>query len=162
MKSFLTVIALLFVSSLVLKGQSTVEGVLRKYKNDGDVVSIMYEGDQLKKFLKQKQDIKSSVEHIDVLVFKNNASLSAKDKAKLGAILQKEAYETLVDVKNKDAKARVMGIGDVDKLTHVFIEVNSEGYLIFATLKGNVLIEEISKIVSSVDLDELDNFKILK
>lgn len=159
-RNILSLLAVIFTISLGTS-QSTVEGLLRKYKNDDQVMTLMYEGDQLDKYIKKSEGIKSSVEFIDVLVFKDNTGISAKDKVKLKEVLEKQAYETLIDIKNKEAKARVLGIGDIDKLTNVFVEVNAEDVYIYAVLKGNVLLNEISKIASSIDLKELSSLKIL-
>lgn len=161
MKNYILLTIFSIVLSSVAFGQSTVEGVLRKYRNDDNVTSIMYEGDNLKKYLKQNENIKSSVEFIDVMVFKKDTGISTKDKAKINTLLQTQAYETLIDVKSKEGKAKVMGISNADKLTNVYIELKAEDMSIYAMLKGSVLLTELSKIASSVNFEELSALKIL-
>lgn len=161
MKNYILLTIFSIVLSSVAFGQSTVEGVLRKYRNDDNVTSIMYEGDNLKKYLKQNESIKSSVEFIDVMVFKKDTGISTKDKAKINTLLQTQAYETLIDVKSKEGKAKVMGISSADKLTNVYIELKADDMSIYAMLKGSVLLAELSKIASSVNFEELSALKIL-
>ncbi|MCB0646017.1 MAG: DUF4252 domain-containing protein [Saprospiraceae bacterium] len=161
MKNYILLTIFSIILSSVAFGQSTVEGVLRKYRNDDNVTSIMYEGDNLKKYLKQNENIKSSVEFIDVMVFKKDTGISTKDKAKINTLLQTQAYETLIDVKSKEGKAKVMGISSADKLTNVYIELKAEDMSIYAMLKGSVLLAELSKIASSVNFEELSALKIL-
>lgn len=161
MKNYILLTIFSLVLSSIAFGQSTVEGVLRKYRNDDNVTSIMYEGDNLNKYLKQNESIKSSVEFIDVMVFKKDTGISTKDKAKINTLLQTQAYETLIDVKSKEGKAKVMGISSADKLTNVYIELKADDMSIYAMLKGSVLLAELSKIASSVNFEELSALKIL-
>ena len=161
MKNYILLTVFSLVLSSIAFGQSTVEGVLRKYRNDDNVTSIMYEGDNLNKYLKQNESIKSSVEFIDLMVFKKDTGISTKDKAKINTLLQTQAYETLIDVKSKEGKAKVMGISSADKLTNVYIELKADDMSIYAMLKGSVLLAELSKIASSVNFEELSALKIL-
>lgn len=142
--------------------QTKIESVLRKYRNDDNVMALMYEGEKLQNMIKQNKDLKSVVNFIDIVVFKKNADVSKGDKDKIKTLLLKDGYDLLINLKSPEGKALVQGIGDENTLKKVFVQAQNEEFSIYAIMAGDVHLDEIAAIASSVNMKELDALKMLK
>ena len=161
MKKIILALALIIISNFSF-AQSKIESVLRKYKNDDNVVSLMYEGEKLNDFIKQNKGLKSKVSYLDVMVFKNNIDVSKTDIEKINALLKTNGYELLINIKSPEGKAIVHGVGSDQFLQQVFVQANSKEFSIYAILSGNIQLNEIATIASSLKMKELEALNILK
>ncbi len=104
---------LLFLGiSLVMPvmGQKNIDQIFRKYKNDEGVVNMNLTGEVLKMFAGSKDEIKSTVESVDVLIFKNNEDISAEDKSKIESVLNRDKFDLLVDVRDKGQNVKMFAV----------------------------------------------------
>ena len=146
MKTNLLLISFLFTVTFTFS-QNSIESVLRKYKNDENVVSLNFKGD-LSKFLNGKEDtkLKSKINGCDVLIFNNKEEVSVNDKAKIKAALSKDNYEMLVNVKDKQGKMELHAISKGDILSKVYANVNFDNKNIIVIFTGSLIFEELSKM----------------
>ena len=146
MKTNLLLISFLFTVTFTFS-QSSIESVLRKYKNDENVVSLNFKGD-LSKFLNGNEGtkLKSKINGCDVLIFNNKEEVSVNDKAKIKAALSKDNYEMLVNVKDKQGKMELHAISKGDILSKVYANVNFDNKNIIVIFTGSLIFEELSKM----------------
>lgn len=140
------IFAMLFLFVSVCFGQNSIETVLRKYKNDDGVISLNFTGDLSKLIKNECGDLKTKIESCEVLVFDAKESISAEDKTKLRAALQKDKYEALMNVKDKRGKINVQAISTGETLKKVFAEVSTEGKQIYLIFTGKLYFDELSKL----------------
>ncbi len=138
--------ALLFTFICSVNSQNSIETVLRKYKNDDGVISLNFTGDLSKLIKNECGDLKTKIESCEVLVFDEKSGISDSDKTKLRSALQKDKYETLMNVKDKKGKINVQAISTGETLKKVFAEVNTEGKQIYLIFTGKLYFEELSKL----------------
>jgi hypothetical protein len=151
---------LIIFTTLSLTGQTNVDKVLRKYRNDRGVASFNFAGDVSKFMQSNKVKIASKIETCDVLVFSDNNDLEKKDQASLKTIIKGNKYEELINVKDKRGKANIYVISQSDEVVkEVFAMVQAEGKNIYAVLRGNILLSELGKLnMFFDDGDKLSNF----
>jgi hypothetical protein len=151
------IFAMLFLFGSACFGQNSIETVLRKYKNDDGVISLNFTGDLSKLIKNECGDLKTKIESCEVLVFDAKESISAEDKAKLRAALQKDKYEALMNVKDKRGKINLQAISTGETLKKVFAEVSTEGKEIYLIFTGKLYFDELSKL--NLNFDGGDVFK---
>lgn len=155
----LSVIFVFFVLCNHAYGQKNIDQVLRKYKNDEGVVNMNFTGEVLKKFNESKDKIKSTVDNVDIVMFKSKEDISAADKLKIKEVITRDKYDLLIDVKNKDQKVKLYAKENGDFLNHVFAQVNYDDMNIYFILSGNIIFEELAKL--GMDFQSADGLKVL-
>ena len=155
----LTVIFLCFVITTNVAAQKNIDQVLRKYKNDEGVVNMNFTGEVLKKFNESKEKIKSTVDNVDIVMFKSKDDISAADKVKIKQLITSEKYDLLIDVKNKDQKVKLYAKENGNFLSHVYAQVNYDDMNIYFMLSGNIIFEELAKL--GMDFQSADGLKVL-
>jgi hypothetical protein len=160
MKIFkLSIIFFCFVLSNSIWAQKNIDQVLRKYKNDEGVVNMNFTGEVLKKFNESKEKIKSTVDNVDIVMFKSKEDISTSDKLKIKELITREKYDLLVDVKNKDQKVKLYAKENGNFLSHVFAQVSYDDVNIYFMLSGNIIFEELAKL--GMDFQSADGLKVL-
>jgi Domain of unknown function (DUF4252) len=155
----LSIIFFCFVFCNPLWAQKNIDQVLRKYKNDEGVVNMNFTGEVLKKFNESKEKIKSTVDNVDIVMFKSKEDISSSDKLKIKELITREKYDLLVDVKNKDQKVKLYAKENGNFLSHVFAQVNYDDMNIYFMLSGNIIFEELAKL--GMDFQSADGLKVL-
>ena len=155
--SFVTFFTLLF-ASFVLKSQESIESIFRRYKNDENVTSIKYQGDNLNKFLnKSKLKLKTSLDYVDIIGFDKNENLSEKDRLKIKEVLKKQKFEELINIRSKDGKVWINALSGPDNIQKIYGHFVSDTLGTYhVVLSGDIFLEEMGQIVSSLNLKELD------
>lgn len=160
MKHILTIIwiFLAFTDSYAQSPSNT----LRKYKNDQNVFSIKYQGENLNKFIKKSKDnpLKSKIDFVDIYLFKAGSMISPKDNQSILANLKSSKYEELVSVKDKRGTLKVFSISTGNTMSKMYANLSSTGKEnYFVLLEGNIYLNEISEIVEQLNMKELDFLK---
>jgi hypothetical protein len=140
----------------------SIDAILRKYKNDETATSIKYQGDNLNKAIKsQKKDLKTKLDYIDILGFKSD-DISVKDKTSIKNVLTTQKYDELINIKSKGGLVKVSTLykGDIINKLYAQFSSNELGNY-YAVLSGKIHLEEISQIVSNLNIKELDFLKII-
>ena len=106
--------------SLGISAQSNIDQVLRKYKNDEGVMNMNFTGDVLKVLKSSDSKLKSTVDIVDVLVFKMKDDINQTDKQKIETFLSKEKYDLLINVRNKDQKVKLYAIDSGQYLQKIY------------------------------------------
>lgn len=152
-------IALFLVSTLSVFGQKNIDQVLRKYKNDEGVVNMNFTGEILKMINASDKKISSTVELVDIIMFKNTEDISSGDKKNIQNVLERDKFDLLVDVKNKSQKVRLYAIDAGSYLSKVYAQVNAEDMNVYFILSGKIIFEELAKL--GMDFQGGDALKIL-
>ncbi len=135
----------------LVNGQSNVEKIFRKYKNDENVVSLSFKGD-LSNLLRNKTlDLKSKIEGCEFFMFQGKEDISVSDETKVKTALTKEKYETLINVRNKEVNAKVYAISSGETLSKVYAVGKLQNKNIYLILTGNIFFEELSKFDFNFD-----------
>lgn len=153
----LAIAVLLFSTSAI--SQKNIDQVLRKYKNDEGVMNMSFSGDLLKSLSGTKEDLKSKIETVDVIVFDNGQNIDKADEVKIKAVLNRDKFDLLIDVKNKQNKVQVYATESGQYLDKVFAFVNSKELNAYFILSGKIVFEELSKL--NLDFKGEDPLKIL-
>jgi hypothetical protein len=144
-KPLLFLFLILFMQNL--SAQTSVDKVLRKYRNDRGVASFNFAGDVGRYMQSNKDKLKSQIETCDVLIFDPKNNLEAKDLTTLKAIVKGNSYEELINIRDKRGTANIYVISKSDDVVkEVFAMVNAEGKNIYAVIRGNILLDELSKL----------------
>jgi hypothetical protein len=157
-KNILLVLSLFAIHGL--QAQKNIDQVLRKYKNDEGVVNMNFTGDVLKMISQADKSLKSTVENVDILMFKNNQNISKDDLAAIEKVLNRDKYELLVDVKNKTQKVKLMAIDGGEYLNKVYAQVQSPEMNAYFVLTGKIIFEELAKL--GMDFQSGGPIKVLK
>jgi hypothetical protein len=140
----------------------SIDAILRKYKNDETATSIKYQGDNLNKAIKsQKKELKTKLDYIDILGFKSD-DISVKDKTSIKNVLATQKYDELFNIKSKEGLVKVSTLYKGDIINKLYAQFSSKelgNY--YAVLSGNIHLEEISQIVSNLNIKELDFLKTI-
>lgn len=152
-----TVFSILFFS---LSGQKNIEQIFRKYKNDEGVVNMNFTGEVLKMINSTDSKIKSSVDIVDILVFNENDDISNSDKDKIADVLQRDKFDLLVDVKNKNQKVKLYAVETGSFLNKVYAHVNSSEMNAYFILTGKIIFDELAKL--GLDFQSGDALKLLE
>ncbi|MBK8628324.1 MAG: DUF4252 domain-containing protein [Saprospiraceae bacterium] len=157
-KYFLSILLIMFI--LPLMAQKNIDQIFRKYKNDEGVVNMNFTGEVLKMFNESKANIKSTIENVDILVFKKGDDIDKNDKAKIKAVLTRDKFDLLVDVKNKTQKVQLYAIDGGKYLNKVFAHINMPDMNAYFVLSGNIIFEELAKL--GMDFQSGEGLKILQ
>lgn len=157
-KYFLSILMIMFI--LPLMAQKNIDQIFRKYKNDEGVVNMNFTGEVLKMFNESKANIKSTIENVDILVFKKGDDIDKNDKAKIKAVLTRDKFDLLVDVKNKTQKVQLYAIDGGKYLNKVFAHINMPDMNAYFVLSGNIIFEELAKL--GMDFQSGEGLKILQ
>jgi hypothetical protein len=160
MKSKYLFLLLISFTTISIFGQKNIDQILRKYKNDEGVVNMNFTGEILKMFNESKSNIKSTVEGVDILVFKKGDDIQAEDKAKIKSVLTRDKYDMLVDIKNKTHKVTLYAIDGGKFLNKIYAHVNMPDMNAYLILSGNIIFEELAKL--GMDFQSGDGLKILE
>lgn len=153
-------IVFLITFSLPLIGQKNIDQIFRKYKNDEGVVNMNFTGEVLKMFNESKSNIKSTVENVDILVFKKGDDIDVADKAKIKSVLGRDKFDLLIDIKNKTQKVQLYAIDGGEYLNKVFAHINMPDMNAYFVLSGKIIFEELAKL--GMDFQSGEGLKILQ
>lgn len=155
-----TVIMLLFFP-LLSSSQQSIESVLRRYKNDQNVTSIKYKGENLNKAIqKSKKKLKTQLEYVDVIGFSKGNTMSEKDILKIKSILKQERFEDLINVKSKQGKIKVSTLNNEENIKKIYGHMDSDSLGNYhVVLTGVIYLDEVAEIISSLNMKELDFLK---
>jgi hypothetical protein len=149
----------LSIFSSAIYGQKNIDQILRKYKNDEGVVNMNFTGEILKMINSSDKKINSSVELVDIIVFKNTEDIESDDKKKIQTVLTRDKFDLLVDVKNKSQKVRLYALDAGNYLSKVYAQVHSEDMNAYFILSGKIIFDELAKL--GMDFQSGDALKIL-
>jgi hypothetical protein len=144
--------------SFVLNAQSSIESVMRKYKNDQNVTSVKYQGENLNKaILRNNKKLKTKLEYVDVIAFGKGSIMAEKDRLKIKAILTQQKFDELINVKSKEGKIKINTLykNDIISMIYGHYDSNANGNF-HVILSGIIYLEEVTEIISSLNLKELD------
>jgi hypothetical protein len=158
--SYLFLSLILLISSTSLIAQASIEHVFRKYKNDEGVLNLNFTGEILKMINNSKANLKSKVDNVDIIVFQDKNDVNVADKAKIQNLLDKDKFDLLVDVKNKNQKVRLYAVESGSFLNKVFAHINSPELNAYFILTGKIVFEELAKL--GMDFQNSENLKILE
>jgi len=134
--------------------QGTPHNILRKYKNNDGVMSLKFEGDVLDLInRKDGEELKSKLDYMDIIVFKEGSDLSDSDRTALKQSLSNDNFEMLINAKDGKNKVKIMGLDTGDNLSHVFVNANTEKANIYVVIKGELFFEELKDL----NLEKVDN-----
>lgn len=145
--------------SLGISAQSNIDQVLRKYKNDEGVMNMNFTGDVLKVLKSSDSKLKSTVDIVDVLVFKMKDDINQTDKQKIETFLSKEKYDLLINVRNKDQKVKLYAIDSGQYLHKIYAHVNTPDMNAYFIMSGKIIFEELAKL--GMDFNGGNPMKIL-
>ncbi len=153
----LILVSLSMVFAISIFAQSP-HNILRKYKNNDGVMSVKFEGDVLdllKNELSENEgkEIKSELEYMDIIVFREGTSISEADKVKLKNALASENYELLINVKDGKNKVKILGLSNGDTISKVFVNADTEKFNVYMVIKGEIYFEDLKNL----DLGKIDN-----
>jgi hypothetical protein len=160
-QKFLIVVSI----SLMILGQSfaqsSVDVVLRKYKNDEGVTTMKYQGENLNKIInKSKKDLKTKLDYIDVIGLSAKDDIDQKDKQTISNILKSQKFDELINVRSKEGKVKIHTLYVDDTIHKIYAQFNSEEFGNYhAILSGKIFLEELGEILSNLNIKELDFLK---
>lgn len=128
--------------------------ILRKYKNDDGVVAIKFEGDMLNLLKSEGETLKSELDYMDIIVFKEGKDMKKEDKKELTSLLKKENFQMLINAKHEQGKLKIMGLDGGDWISKVYANVQSDKANVYVVMKGKIYFEELQKL----NVDKLGNF----
>ena len=142
--------------------QSSIDVVLRKYKNDEGVTTVKYEGDNLNKLInKSKKNFKTQLDYVDIIGLRKKNDLSDKDKNTVSNILKNQQFEELINVKSKEGKVKIHTLYQNDVINKIYAQLQSEEFGNYhAILSGKIHLEELGDILSNLNIKELDFLKM--
>ncbi|MBK9735757.1 MAG: DUF4252 domain-containing protein [Saprospiraceae bacterium] len=157
-KIFSALVYMLF--TIGISAQSNIDQVLRKYKNDEGVMNMNFTGDVLKVLKSSDSKLKSTVDIVDVLVFKMKDDINQTDKQKIETFLAKEKYDLLINIRNKDQKVKLYAIDSGQYLNKIYAHVNSPDMNAYFIMSGKIIFEELAKL--GMDFNGENPMKILE
>lgn len=143
---------MLLVLSIVVAGtsQSTVAGLMRKYGNNENVLAFNLTGDLAKIFESavEGETITSKVDDLSVTVFEKGDDVSVRDRRRMKELLADEGFESLINARGQgvDGYVKIYALDSGEHLDKLFAQVSADGRMIYATLTGTILYEDITKI----------------
>lgn len=142
-------IILLFIFSvcvLNLSAQKKIEHVLRKYKNDDNVMNINLNGDLTKMLSEGDVKIESKIDVLDVLVFSEGTDVKEKHKAEILTALNSQGYDLLVNVKDKNGKLKLYTKENDDFIEEIYAHVFTKDLNIHFIISGELKYSDLSKL----------------
>lgn len=148
---------LLVLASLAtgLSAQKKISHVLRKYKNDANVMNINLNGDLSNMIKQSDMEIKSQIDLLDVLVFEKGTDVSDKHKSTIKNILNETGYDLLVNAKDKRGKLKVYIKENTEHIEELYAVLFAEGLNIHFILAGEIQYEDLSKLSMPFDGGEI-------
>lgn len=156
MYKYITLLIIAFSIS-TLSAQKKVDHVLRKYKNDENVVNINLTGDLSSMLNKAELDLKTKVTLLDIIMFSEGDDLKPKHKQDIKNAIANEGFELLVNVKDKGGKVKIYTIENDKYINKLYANVNAKGMNIYVILEGDIYYDELSKL--DLGFDGADIFK---
>ncbi len=150
---------LCFVFSVAIFGQKNIDQVLRKYKNDEGVVNMNFTGEILKMINSSDKKIQSTVEIVDIIVFKNTDDIDNDDKKAIQTVLTRDKFDLLVDVKNNSQKVKLYALDSGTHLNKIYAQIHSPDMNVYFILSGKIIFDELAKL--GMDFQSGDALKIL-
>ena len=90
-----------------------------------------------------------------VMQVDSDAKVDNSAMARLKASLEKAHFESLADVKSKDAVVHVMSDGKPEDLGNVVLAVKSETDVVFVSLRTNLKLQEVADVINKYALSDL-------
>ena len=128
--------------------------ILREYKNNDGVVSLKFDGDIMGLLNSTDgEEIRSELDYMDIIVFKEGTDITESDGTKLKAALKAENYELLINVKDGKNRIKVMGQDEGETISKVFINANTDKANIYVVVAGTIFFDELQNL----NLEGIDN-----
>ncbi len=134
------------VSVMSLSAQKKIGHVLRKYKNDENVMNINLNGDLTKMLSEGDVDISSKIELLDVLVFSKGTDVKDKHKKDIKSALANQGFDLLVNVKDKNGKLKLYTKENDDFIEEIYAHVFTNELNIHFILAGEIQYSDLSKL----------------
>ena len=129
-----------------LSAQKKIGHVLRKYKNDENVMNINLNGDLTKMLSEGDMEIESKIELLDVLVFSKGTDVEKKHKLDIKAALASQGFDLLVNVKDKKGKLKLYTKENDDFIEEIYAHVFTNDLNIHFILAGEIQYSDLSKL----------------
>lgn len=150
-KQFLTLLMLSVCMSIFAQSP---HNILREYKNNDGVVSLKFDGDIMGLLnSKDGKEIKSELEYMDIIIFKEGTDMTDSDQKSLHKALVDDNYEILINAKDGKNRVKVMGQDQGDTISKVFINADTEKANIYVVVAGKIYFDELQNL----NLDKIDN-----
>lgn len=143
----------------ILAAQKNIDQVFRKYKNDEGVAYMNFTGDVLKAMNDAKGDIRSTVENVEIIIFKKGDDISKDDQPKIASVLTRDKFDLLLDIKNEGQKVKLYAVDSGAFLNKVYAHVKMPDMNAYFILSGKIIFEELSKL--GMDFNSKDGLKVL-
>ena len=134
------------VSVMSLSAQKKIGHVLRKYKNDENVMNVNLNGDLTKMLSEGDMKIESKIELLDVLVFSNGTDVKEKHKLDIQNSLNSQGFDLLVNVKDKKGKLKLYTRENDEFIEEIYAHVFTNDLNIHFILAGEILFSDLSKL----------------
>jgi len=143
----LIAILIFTITTISVSAQYGVDNIFRKYKNDSGVISWQFEGD-ISSFLNRKdgEDVKSSIDGVEFILFNKGKNLSESDQEKLKQKIESDNYDVLVQARDQGKKIKILGIEEGDVIKKVFAQVQSDEMNVYFFLTGKIYFEDLSEL----------------
>ncbi|MEJ6613190.1 MAG: DUF4252 domain-containing protein [Saprospiraceae bacterium] len=145
MKKFI-LLFIFSVSVMSLSAQKKIGHVLRKYKNDENVMNINLNGDLTKMLSEGDVKVESKIDLLDVLVFSKGTDVKEKHKLDIKNTLASQGFDLLVNVKDKNGKLKLYTKENEDFIEEVYAHVFTNEMNIHFILAGEIKYSDLSKI----------------
>jgi|TARA_B110000483_G_C18175378_1_gene534879 hypothetical protein len=129
-----------------LSAQKKIGHVLRKYKNDENVMNINLNGDLTKMLSEGDVKVESKIDLLDVLVFSKGTDVKEKHKLDIKNTLASQGFDLLVNVKDKNGKLKLYTKENEDFIEEVYAHVFTNEMNIHFILAGEIKYSDLSKI----------------
>lgn len=129
-----------------LSAQKKIGHVLRKYKNDENVMNVNLNGDLTKMLSEGDMKIESKIELLDVLVFSNGTDVKEKHKLDIQNSLNSQGFDLLVNVKDKKGKLKLYTRENDEFIEEIYAHVFTNDLNIHFILAGEILFSDLSKL----------------
>lgn len=150
----------LFLVINVLSAQKNIDQVFRKYKNDEGVAYMNFTGDILKAMNDAKGEVKSTIDNVEIIIFKKGDDISKDDQPKIASVLTRDKFDLLIDIKNEAQKVKLYAVDSGAFLNKVYAHVKMPDMNAYFILSGKIIFEELSKL--GMDFNSKDGLKVLK
>lgn len=128
--------------------QSTVESLLKRYNNNEDVLAFTLTGNLLDIFddLADSTAVESKINAVSVLIFSKGDDISSGDATKVRELLDKTGFESLINARSQGNLFKIYAQDEGDYIASLYAHIITPDRQIYATLKGNIRYEDITKI----------------
>ena len=145
MKNFILLI-IFSASVMSLSAQKKIEHVLRKYKNDENVMNINLNGDLTKMLSQGDVDLSSKIELLDVLVFSKGTDVKDKHKAAIKTAINEQGFDLLVNVKDKQGKIKLYTRENDQYIEEIYAHVFTNELNIHLILAGEIQYSDLAQL----------------